>query len=1155
MEVIFIFLCSLTPLLWLRPGEIILGHDSGFRLNPLGYLATLWYSWNPTVDFGLNIDPSKGFLIAQLPEAIFARLAGSLSVGQTMSFVFWFFMIGISMYVLIRSFFSEKHYWPFRLTASVFYMYNFFLLQGWFIAERAKFSLFAALPLLIVVIWKTLDRRYKILHGSILFGLTLFVLNGGGSPPLYGGILVSLCVLVLFFLLRAIRNKSARDVFHIGGMVVVFAVVTVLFNAYWMIPQAYAGFSKYSGQLFSMGGFQGILAWENVVSRSSSYINLLRLQGMPDWYDSPFHPYAHYYLTSSLLVIASFVPMFIILLGLVINRIRPKVQGNDTLVNVFLFILLVGMFFTAGSHAPFGFLYEAFIRFVPGFAIFRSSFYKFGPAVWFSMIFLFGYYLNLLLLRVNNKLLRFSGGVAAIVFILLYHFPYFTSNFFQWNKPFTTKVIVPAYVQNMIQYVNTETSLSSRILLLPRLDPDFQADSYRWGYWSLDLLPALGMRRSVIANEKTSQSIVPDIYQAIENDNEAVFLRLAAIAHISKVLWRGDILYNDKTTTAEYMSGAKNNLEHFHSIREEQRFGEWVLYSIQNSFAEPAIHPVDQVIMVPKDASLGRLFPHISIHDADYPAFIDAPFTDSSVPALFFPYVTDQFTQALCAFCNPFEVKTLDQSVLGSYSRFLPNSPFYFLSENKERRTLASFRGLPAQLADAHLVFASKRILELTSLLLQNRSFDEIQYRDVTKAVSSYRYNMTEALQEVNKLGPLEKNVYLNKVMTYAKIHSRYLVWWNFDSIPPNFFDDLLTSMQKTINDIDPQIWKSEGNSMRYFITVPESGTYDIIITDKESPITDMFLDGAAMVRSSDVAITQGIHTFELVFADNENMLVNGSATNSSELVIHYGKPQRFPIANLDNRNAYTISFDYQVTQGRSPVVTLTQKNDKKTDIGSSIRKLREVLIDDGKWYSVSYTVVPNFGATEAQVEFTLDSDNPWSPRMTNQQWMNHFESGEQGDKTVLSIKNFQVKKIRSPYVYLRQRALALALSKPTISSVRFDPTLYIVNVEGVTSSFLLQFDEAYNSGWKALLIPHNIPFQPRTAKALYVLMTKGKKVDPSHHIKINGFANGWWIDEQGNYYIVLVYLPQIIFYLGIGVSCGGLGVGLLYLLKTWRRR
>ncbi len=125
LEVLFILLLSLTPLLWLKGNEVVLGHDAGFRLNPLEHIKNLLYSWNPISNFGVDWSLFKGFLVTQIPETVFTSLTGSLPQGQKLSFIFWFFIMGISMYIFIKNFFPQKKFWIFRLFSSTFYMFNF----------------------------------------------------------------------------------------------------------------------------------------------------------------------------------------------------------------------------------------------------------------------------------------------------------------------------------------------------------------------------------------------------------------------------------------------------------------------------------------------------------------------------------------------------------------------------------------------------------------------------------------------------------------------------------------------------------------------------------------------------------------------------------------------------------------------------------------------------------------------------------------------------------------------------------------------------------------------------------------------------------------------------------------------------------------------
>src|SRR3989344_3639487 len=189
-ELFIIVLLSLTPLLWLNSREIVMGHDSGFRTDPQMHLEKLIYSWDETYGFGNDWSILKGFLVTKFPEALFTAITGSVAFGQRLTFIFWFFLMGISIYLFIFAFFPHPKYWFMRLMASVLYMYNFFLLQAWFIVERAKFSVYAAFPLGLLALVKTLNGSWSVLHGVIFFSLTSFFLNGGGNPTLYGFILI-----------------------------------------------------------------------------------------------------------------------------------------------------------------------------------------------------------------------------------------------------------------------------------------------------------------------------------------------------------------------------------------------------------------------------------------------------------------------------------------------------------------------------------------------------------------------------------------------------------------------------------------------------------------------------------------------------------------------------------------------------------------------------------------------------------------------------------------------------------------------------------------------------------------------------------------------------------------------------------------------------
>ncbi len=52
----------------------------------------------------------------------------------------------------------------------------------------------------------------------------------------------------------------------------------------------------------------------------------------------------------------------------------------------------------------------------------------------------------------------------------------------------------------------------------------------------------------------------------------------------------------------------------------------------------------------------------------------------------------------------------------------------------------------------------------------------------------------------------------------------------------------------------------------------------------------------------------------------------------------------------------------------------------------------------------------------------------------------------------------------------------------------------------------------------------------------------------------MNGYSNGWLIEEKGNYDLLVIFEPQKYFYVGLGVSAVTL-VTFIYMFLRLRRR
>jgi hypothetical protein len=64
------------------------------------------------------------------------------------------------------------------------------------------------------------------------------------------------------------------------------------------------------------------------------------------------------------------------------------------------------------------------------------------------------------------------------------------------------------------------------------------------------------------------------------------------------------------------------------------------------------------------------------------------------------------------------------------------------------------------------------------------------------------------------------------------------------------------------------------------------------------------------------------------------------------------------------------------------------------------------------------------------------------------------------------------------------------------------------------------------------------------------VILENGKSyyINENDHLKVNGYANAWRIDEKGKYKIILEYYPQRLLILGLVISSFAV-VGFLILL------
>ncbi|MBN1916256.1 hypothetical protein JW796_04745 [Candidatus Dojkabacteria bacterium] len=610
LEVLIIVIIGLTPLLWFKSSnEILIGHDSGFPLAPIEWFSGRFESWTEKYNLGSDQSLAFGSLPIHGIEAGLSKLGFSIFTVQKLVFIFWFTLPGLSMYALSRYLIGkDRKYAAFRIFASTFYMLNHFLLQGWFIAERTKFSIIAATPLTVLFLLKGLDRKITKLESIFAINLILFFLNGGGSGfTLYGGLILVISAVLLGYLIikRISFGKLLMYIFAFGS-------VFFLMQSYWIIPQIYYAVNNFSNVIATFGGDNNLITWANEISKHTSLWNLARLQGVPDWYDNPSHPYSNIFLTSIFFkIIGILTPVFAGAGFIIYSR---KKEFNRHLVWLFI-LTLFALIFTAGTHPPFGFIYEFMLKNVPFFSVFRTPFYKFGYALWFAYSILVPLTISYLF-RAKFVDLNFTissskdpkkvsipweigGAIILTAIIIIYNYPFFAGNFFKWRDPLTTKVDLPGYVMEYGEWAKNEPA-ETRILLLPKLNEAEPADIYNWGYYSLEPLPSLLSNTSIVSNNfnltinQEEKETVSLLYDSLKSSPQT-FDNLAIRLGINKILLREDFFYNYGGKDNNSPEDMENLLEQT-SFKQVEKFGEWIIY--ENPAETEQVKTIDSPIEI-----------------------------------------------------------------------------------------------------------------------------------------------------------------------------------------------------------------------------------------------------------------------------------------------------------------------------------------------------------------------------------------------------------------------------------------------------------------------------------------------------------------------------------------------------------------------------
>lgn len=1101
LEVLVIFFLSLTPLLWFKEDAVIIGHDNVFALKPIEFLYGRLFAW---VDhgFGQSQDLIMGTIPIHLIDAIPYILGLSIQATEIVVYVFWFFLIGFSVYVLASQFRTQS--WVFRLLVVILYQYNFFLLQGWWIGERTKFSAYVAFPLILTVFLKVHRKELSVSKAVVLNSLIFFVFNAGGlyGIPLYGGMFIAISVFLLFFGFFDLLERNFSSIRRLFLVTILSIVGYLLVSSYFIFPAVSRLSDEYRQGVDRVGGVGGLLDWANEISANASYINLFRLEGIAEWYDNPEHPYAATFLKNPFFIVLSFVWPFLIFLAFTRDQSREK----QKIILFFFLTFLVGIFLSSGTHRPFGMVYEAFMNYIPGFAAFRSPYFKFASAIFFAASFLIAFYIDSF--QGKKKSVFFA---LAILFVLIYHFPFFTGNIFSWKEGFSTRLSVPAYLVEFGDWLEKEKKDDGRVLFLPPSSPNWRYSLYDWGYLSFQALPTLVSNKSTIINNDRlnddERKLVDGLYEALSVDDRQSTRQLSSYLGIKYFALQDDTIPGDvyslfSLQTKTYKDAIEKNLQ----LDLVRKFGRWSVYKLDTKEI-PMFYTVNDMTVIS-----GPVTNFSYYYDFLEEKRVLLKNEDLQNLHAVLPHLPDIYSPA-CLKC-----KKKDRPFIAFPDRnVLPDSPFYPLLLFSETRNLRSKE--PRNLVYDYLGLSLKRLAEMNEMIEK-----DIHVSD--PVLNTYEVTIRLIHTNFNRLSRPEDKYSTAEDLTYYIKAQRDVINETLaaevSGLPAVILDRALTSLRTLEVAIQPYTFTADITQNRiYGIAIASPGIYSLhmrsrdfesvvrnnakITVDIDGKQTRTFPIADGPLREEwlafgDFSLQQGDHTLLLSFSELENKVL---PPQSAVTVMNADGRQRCfttQVQNYDSSKRYKAVVRYRNDLFSDINVYVWEQKEKESRLRYASRLFKSL----------------------SEEEFTHEVD----PQSDILGIVLGFCSANLTEDFIRERVSVKVNELIEPVVlFLSKQRQDVFFQE--VSYERINPTKYTVSFSAENPNAVFVFNSRFENGWE---------------------LEKFNK----NHIPVNGFANGWVIDKPGKYSLSLTYKPQNTVNLGGLISFATVIGGAVYLL--WKK-
>ncbi len=1132
---ILFVIVSLTTLFflslhWLPPGYALAGHDSGLPLDSKQFLLTRLSAWDDRLGFGLDNSANFGSLTIHTIDLISSLVAGVPYAGNFVSLFFWLGLIFLSGFIFAYQL-KDTLGKSFVFIFPIILVFNFYIFQSVFMLERAKFGILSATLIFLAIYLGMKDKKLPILVSSIIAALAFSIFNGGGwfGITLYGGVVIILFSLVFINLIEGVISNNLLNLKRTLLFFALTAVFYLLFNAYSILSYSQNFLSNDVPRLLQESSSESHKDWLRYVSRSTSFINLFTLFAVPDWYGEVndlnranlSHAYAPIYLNNKTLLALSFIFPLLTFSSLLLAKTKKQKQ----IIGFFGLVTFLGVIFAAGSNSPLGFLYEFLMDHVPGFILFRSAFYKFGIFYMLGMMVMFAFTVSFLIDKLTDKIKKDGAnwiwGIANLFCIVLflglwlsYHFVLFdTQKIFAWKPNQSTKFKVPEYIYSFADWVEKNNLEEQRILLLPPVNSDWQNDAYNWGYWSLSPLSFSLTSARVLSNWHglTSEelTLVDDLYNAIKQNDKIKFSNLADRLNVGYILARQDILTDSTWSAAESLTENRKIIETFANVSKVENFGQWDLYRIQNNpsavLAVSSINVTSDSLVTLVNKYFGNQHTVGSFARKNHPEIDNISLNK-----------IEAFDCLSCLLERQDRLKSLPDV------NILPNSFLYFLKENREIGVLDEITDPKTRIGNyLGLILRStaelKRMLDLSvreEYSLESmgtiRSYLNKLYSDI-RLNQENAYDFVMLKQILDFLNPVERMVSDYMKTNLSRTHTHRFgeemlgVVWDINQIK-EYFTPILQ---------DTDRWSEE---KIYKVNFPEDGEYTLLFSASSFPLSP----SGDIIFPKLVEFSRDDQKEEVkIKRDGEDWLVMDIGfqnQGSAQLTLYFKK-----LPNLFNLEGSELEkfFYGKVACLRGNIGNFDRKRAYQVLISKTdrLRSVRVIFRDKNKVYSEKHGFLKGEDLFEipSVVEGQLSKYIYYPSSIAKDIYLYICSD----DQSLPEIGEIIIQEFFSPSVIsIKKPVNSDTYLPPEVKYTRINPVHYEVETKNIQGAYVLLFNEKFNSSWR-----------------LTTEDDSDKVIVLDKHFMVDGYANGWLIEDGNRNKFKIEYTSQSSFYLGSIIS------------------